>query len=242
MGAGLKNATKNEYKKGSGASYVRKQNERRGTEWDIRLTTNESYTEEDIVNSVKRNKKKILWCLVGGAERGTAWEEKNQVDIMTLQKIAPYEHHHVCLVLHKEASYADVCDMFGTKYRNGKYVVVRDKRYTYKGWIVHATKIATKIDPTCRQVMEYGTRPVDADTQENRRKIRSIVRKYGDNHDKLSIGIIPLDETDIRNALKEKRDEKKEQMSRKRKIEEIEGKIEDLLVKKKTLQDLIDGR
>lgn len=228
MGKGLENKSKNKFPRLSGAAARKKQLAQHGTEWDIRVTTDEDYTIQWIVDKLDASSDKILWYLVGGEELGRAQAQDKEVDPFTLEAVLPYVHHHVCLVLKDEASYRQVCQMIGAIHRVGKYVTLRNKDWTYAGWIIHATKIKTKTNIEKRQVKEYGTRPVDIDNEENERKIRYMVRKYGDTEAKLNIGIVPRCATEVRDKKRKEREEQRTRSKKQKRIEELKKQLEEL--------------
>ncbi len=189
----LANASTTYHQKG-GAQKKREQQLRVGTEWDIRLTTDKDYTLDRIKKCLGQNEHLVLWYLIGGAECGKAWQERLVIDPFTGQPIFDYVHHHICLIFHEPKTFDFVGQMFETKYRNGKYMVVRNPKHTYTGWVLHATKPKTKInpdDPHGRVVREYGTRPMDPNDEETRSQIIRMVQHYGDNTTKLEYGIAP---------------------------------------------------
>lgn len=225
MGKGLQNKIKNKFKHASGAEQRKKQAAQHGKEWDIRVTIDEDYTAKLLIKKLDDASDKILWYLVGGEELGKAREQAKEVDPYTLEAVLPYAHHHVCLILKDEASYRGVCKMLGTIHRVGKYVALRDPSYTYAGWIIHATKIKTKTDETKRQVKEYGTRPVDIDNEENERKIRYMIQKYGDTEAKLSIGIVPRCATEVRNKKRKERQDQRDRLKKKQKLDKLKEMV-----------------
>lgn len=222
MGHGLENKIKNTGRPQlSGWEKRQKRDAMRGKEWDIRVTVDEDYTAEHVIKKLDEQKEKILWYLVGGAELGIAKEQKGDKDPHTLDAVLPYEHHHICLVLNEETNYQGVGTLLGTMHRIGKYIAVRDPKHTYAGWIIHATKTKTKVDQEKRQIKEYGTRPIDEDTEENERKIRYMVRKYGDTEAKLQIGIVPRAAKAIREKRKYERQEQRVANKKKQKIDQL---------------------
>lgn len=232
MGKGLENKKTITSKHRSGAEQRKKQGEARSNEWDIRVTVCSEMTIEDVVQKLHKYDDKILYCLVGGEELGKAWQQKKEVDPYTLEEIEDYKHHHVCLVLYEETSYKEVCRMIGMEHRIGKYVVPRNKSYTYAGWVIHATKTKTKTDPGERQVKEWGTRPIDDSTDENKKRIRYMIMKYGDTEAKLTIGIVPRAAKKLREQLKrersEQRDERKKASKKQKTIERLKKQLAEL--------------
>lgn len=228
MGKGLENKIKNTFTHRSGAEQRKRQAAQVGKEWDIRITVDEDYTVDWVIEKLDASSDKILWYLMGGEELGKARAQKEEVDPYTLEAVLPYKHHHLCLVLHEDTSYRSVCKMIGAIHRVGKYVALRDPKYTYAGWIIHATKINTKTDKGKRMVKERGTRPVDVDNEENEKKIRYMIQKYGDTEAKLSIGIVPRCAKDVRERKKRERAEQRLNMKKKQKLDKLRDMVANL--------------
>lgn len=200
MGRKHESLCKTSIKRPSGAKQRTNQRNRHGTEWDIRVTMTKVYTTDMLVNALKDAQAHILYYLVSGAELGKAREEENQLDLIKGTRIPDYVHHHVCLVLHQDTSYGAVMDMLRISHRTPRYAVIRDNHYTYTGWVLHAIKPMTKVDPNVTKVVEWGTRPMDGNDLLTRQKIGYIAKMYGSDETKKDFEDYILEYMDGKNA------------------------------------------
>lgn len=218
----------------SGAQARKKQQALIGTEWDVRITISENFPITNVIKAIKASKDAFLYVLVSGEEVGKAWQQNKQLDPFTGQEIAAYPHHHLCLVFHEPKTRDKVFTILQVPKTVSKYGTIRNPLYTYRGWVMHATKRQTKVDPDVTKLYETGTRPVDPDDDITRKKILNMVRKYGSPEDKVEFGIVPKGEEghEMRQYL---RQFKQDASRNKRKLDSIDRQLELLQRKKAAL-------
>lgn len=226
----------------SGAQQRKQQTARIGKEWDVRVTLTDTYTTGDVSKCVQDAKRSLLWCLVGGAERGHSKQEAREGVPISFDEdgtaVFDHDHHHLCLVFYQDHTYDQVLSMLHKKRGEGIYAVVRNPVYTYAGWKIHATKPQTKIVETERVVTEFGTMPIDEDTDENRGKILYMVKKYGDDETKVKHGIFPR--SVYGKAMKRKRVDPINQMLKKQRlVDRLKAKL--ALAEQDMQQSVIGG-
>lgn len=177
----------------SGCAQRKLRKTRHSNEWDIRITVEGAVTTDYIVKTIKDAKPLISWIYMGGEENGKASIQDWQTNQWngSIDQVLPYNHHHICLVLYKDTYYQDVFNMFHLPPGWKHYMVPRNKKYTYEGWRLHARKPQTKTGRTSAVVYEYGTAPIDDNTEDNRRMIERMIRHYGRPEDKVRIGVVP---------------------------------------------------
>lgn len=226
----------------SGAQQRKQQIARIGKEWDVRVTLTDSYTTGDVLKYVRDGRHELLWCLIGGAEHGHSKQEAREGVPIVIEEdgtaVFDHDHHHVCLVFYEDHTYDQVLNFVHKKRGEGIYAVVRNPNYTYMGWKIHAMKPQTKICADDTVVCEFGTMPIDDDTDENRGKILYMVKKYGDDMTKVKYGIFPR--SDYGQAMKRKRVNPLNQVLKKQKIID-KLKLKLALAEQDMQQSLIGG-
>ena len=219
MGRQLKNLSKTTTKKKSGAQGRREQRAARDTEWDIRFNVSNN-DPKDVVEIAKKATG-ITYVFISGEELGTAWQEKQMLELgQTETGKEPYLHHHMCVVLHDPTSRARVAAMFELKGRF--YCTPRNRSYTYMGWRIHAMKPQTKTDPTRLRLYEAGNIPLDPDNDKTRGQVEYMIKKYGNQEMKSEM---KAGKEDLKTNEKKRKREVKEREKRLHKIQKLESQI-----------------
>lgn len=170
-------------------------NDRLSTEWDIRLDLTNGLSIEDVVNSVVARKQEVLYCLVSGLEFGKSAVDRRLASGWMAEEEEP--HVHICLVTMLPKKRQDALQFFRSNKIGGEYAKPRESKHTYLGWRLHHCKEQTKIGSKA-PILEFGTLPMDPLNEETGMKIISMIKKYGDDDDKVQykryydIGLVGL--------------------------------------------------
>lgn len=157
------------YDKTKQSSQAGKQKERRerySTEWDIRIDCDDEYCDEIIKNL--KAAPIVHYCLVSGLEQPDTVKYGSK-DI----------HVHIAIVLEYALRRDQVLGLCrGLQKRTDEYCCPRNPKYTYAGWYLHHTKLDWKVVRDVPIRYEHGTLPYDEPTEENKKNIQRLFKKY----------------------------------------------------------------
>lgn len=211
-------------KKPSGAQQRKKQAALRATEWDIRFNVSTN-SLNDIIHRLKTTlKDQVVYVLVGGEERGTAYQERKMLAVgANTPGLAPYLHHHMCLVVPNTVSRSRIVSMLGLQ--SPCYCVPRDPKYTYIGWYIHARKPQTKTNPTVLQLYEAGNRPLDSINEHTTKQVAYMVKQYGTPEERQEMR---LAKQELRNGINQDVKEEKRKLRIVDKMERLRDQLRSL--------------
>lgn len=154
-------------KQSSQAGKKKERAERYSTEWDIRIDCDDSYCKE-IIKNLTASSNLISYCLVSGLEQPDEVKYGSK-DV----------HVHIALILEYALRRDQVLGLCrGLQKRTEEYCTPRNRKYTYAGWYLHHTKLDWKLVKDVPIRYEYGTLPEDEPTEENKKNIQRLFKKF----------------------------------------------------------------
>lgn len=158
-------------------SSKKQREEKKSTEWDLRMDVSDSDGARAIVDYVKD--KKFIYANVSGVERGP----ERQFIVNEGWKSVESTHVHCALVVEIPITRAEALAYFREKKTSNEYGAVRRSNFTYAGWRMHHGKEDTKLDGQPAFLLERGTLPMDPYNEETAVKVASMVSRYGREED-----------------------------------------------------------
>nr|QTE03367.1 MAG: replication-associated protein [Grus japonensis CRESS-DNA-virus sp.] len=145
---------------------------RTATEWDIRIDCDQTYVEEIIAN-LKKSRDLIHYALVSGLEQPDEVKYGSK-DV----------HCHIALIVEYHMRRDQVLALCrGHLKKTDEYCTPRNRKFTYAGWFLHHTKLDWKLVLEPPQRLEIGTLPDDEVTDENKKEVLRMIKKFGSDEE-----------------------------------------------------------